>query len=161
MNHLPWAAATGFALVFALVPTLAQTQGDADPAKSSACAQALARLEALQVDKAPAAATEQARQQASQACLRGPAPKQPPPRAVQTPAALLPLPLPLPAPAAQAMPPALPSAPLRIERPEAVSHCDPGGCWDSEGRRLNRVGQDVLGPRGGVCMPMGGTLWCP
>src|SRR5690349_24565914 len=39
-----------------------------------------------------------------------------------------------------------PRPPLAIPRPAAVTVCDPGGCWDSDARRLNQVGPLVMGP---------------
>jgi hypothetical protein len=57
---------------------------------------------------------------------------------------------------------ATPSSPLLdIPRPSAITICDPGGCWDSEGRRLNRVGPLLLGPRGGACTTQGSVVQCP
>jgi hypothetical protein len=68
---------------------------------------------------------------------------------------------PPPRPAAVATPPAPPPPPVTISRPAAITMCDPGGCWDSEGRRLNQVGPMLLGPRGGVCTVQGGVVLCP
>lgn len=50
-----------------------------------------------------------------------------------------------PAPVAVAPPP-----PPAITRPPVITTCDAGGCWDSDGRRLNRAGPVLIGP-GGAC----------
>jgi hypothetical protein len=63
--------------------------------------------------------------------------------------------------AAIVVPPAPPPA-LAIPRLSAsITSCDPGGCWDSEGRRLNQVGPMLVGPRGGACAVQGGVVQCP
>jgi len=64
---------------------------------------------------------------------------------------------------AQAPPPpavASPQAPLTIPRSATITACDPAGCWDSEGRRLNNMGPLLMGPRG-LCTLQGGLLNCP
>jgi hypothetical protein len=60
-----------------------------------------------------------------------------------------------PAPAAHAdsVAPRAPPAPL------TVGACDPGGCWASDGSRLQRVGPQLLGPRG-FCTQQGAFLHC-
>jgi len=57
-------------------------------------------------------------------------------------------------------PPAPPPEALAIPRPPTITTCDPGGCWDSEGRRLNSVGPMLVGPRG-VCTVQAGLVHCP
>jgi hypothetical protein len=59
-------------------------------------------------------------------------------------------------------PPALnaPAPPLEIPKAAALTNCDPGGCWDSEGRRLDRVGPVLTGPRG-ACTEQAGVVRCP
>jgi hypothetical protein len=61
-------------------------------------------------------------------------------------------------PTARATPPPLPlvSAP----RQAVITICDPQGCWDSDGRRLNNLGPMLVGPRG-VCTLQGGIANCP
>jgi hypothetical protein len=54
----------------------------------------------------------------------------------------------------------LPAPPLAVPRPATISSCDPAGCWDSEGRRLNSQGPLLLGPRG-PCLQQGGVVSCP
>lgn len=53
-----------------------------------------------------------------------------------------------------------PRQPLVIPRPTAVTTCDPGGCWDSQGRRLNQVGPVLMGPHG-ACTMQAGAAQCP
>lgn len=65
-------------------------------------------------------------------------------------------------PARAALLPAVspPPPPLAIPRVTTITHCDPGGCWDSEGRRLNNAGPLLMGPQG-LCSIQGGTVHCP
>lgn len=53
-----------------------------------------------------------------------------------------------------------PWPPVAIPRPAVVTTCDPGGCWDSEGRRLNQVGPLLVGPHG-ACTMQAGAAQCP
>jgi hypothetical protein len=53
-----------------------------------------------------------------------------------------------------------PPGPVPGERPTVITACDPAGCWDSEGRRLNQTGPFLIGP-GGVCNSQGGLVTCP
>lgn len=55
----------------------------------------------------------------------------------------------------------LPQGPVQIQRPPSITSCDPGGCWSSDGTRLNRLGPELTSPRGGICNPQGGTANCP
>lgn len=59
-------------------------------------------------------------------------------------------------------PPALvpPQAPVEVPRNAAVTTCDPGGCWDSQGRRLERSGPVFVTPRG-TCTVQAGEVRCP
>jgi len=50
--------------------------------------------------------------------------------------------------------------PLDIPRPATMTTCDPGGCWDANGKRLNQVGPVLIGPRG-PCGMYGGVVTCP
>lgn len=141
----------------------AQT-AEPDPMNSRSCVLAREALE--QAIGEPAANREvhaarlaRARQQAATACLgrdsssreRSGAPQ--PPQIVAPAPAAVPQPRQLPAPAA-------PAAPLAIPRAATITACDPAGCWDSEGRRLNNVGPLLVGPRG-LCTLQGGVLNCP
>jgi hypothetical protein len=49
---------------------------------------------------------------------------------------------------------------LAIPRPTVITTCDPGGCWDSAGHRLNNLGPMLVGPRG-PCTLQGGIANCP
>ncbi|MEJ6023339.1 hypothetical protein [Ramlibacter sp. PS4R-6] len=53
-----------------------------------------------------------------------------------------------------------PAPPLDVGRAAAITTCDPGGCWDSEGRRLTIVGPVLVGPRG-ACTAQSGVVHCP
>jgi hypothetical protein len=146
----------------AATPLSAQTP-DADPLSSSECVAAREEL-----DKAisePAGSRQarserlaRARQRAALVCLgresareRAGAPQ--PPQAVPPPVVGV-----RPAQAAPAI--ATPQPPLAIPRAAAITTCDPAGCWDSEGRRLNNMGPLLMGPRG-LCTIQGGLLNCP
>ena len=61
-------------------------------------------------------------------------------------------------PAMRASPPPLPA--VAVPRPAVVTTCDTGGCWDSDGHRLNNLGPMLVGPRG-VCTVQGGIANCP
>ncbi len=66
-----------------------------------------------------------------------------------------------PAVALPQLPPAAASpAPLALPRAAVITQCDPTGCWDSSGRRLNRVGPGLVAP-GGPCTVQGPSALCP
>jgi hypothetical protein len=130
-----------------------------DPLKSDACGRNLA---ALQVARAPGsdstpAQVEALRREATQACLGGsgdarrPSPTAQAPIVVPPPTVALPRSIP-------PVPPTLPAPP--IERPAVITSCDSGGCWDSNGTRLNRAGPMLIGP-GGACVATGLQVHCP
>jgi hypothetical protein len=50
--------------------------------------------------------------------------------------------------------------PVPNPRPGTVSSCDSGGCWDSEGHRLNFMGPMLIGPQG-LCTLQGQSVHCP
>jgi len=59
------------------------------------------------------------------------------------------------------LPPTTPVVPLQqIAPPPVLTSCDAGGCWSSDGTRLNRAGQNLVGP-GGVCTTTGQMVHCP
>ncbi len=134
--------------------------GAPDPLRSPSCLAARTELEAL---LAQARAGDQrlapARQRAARACLgasdgtrqRSGAPE---PAPAVAPAIVV-APPPVRPPAAAPAP-----APLSVPRPTAITTCDPAGCWDSDGRRLNQMGPLLVGP-GGVCSGLGGVVTCP
>jgi hypothetical protein len=53
-----------------------------------------------------------------------------------------------------------PVLPPRTEPMLTVVGCDAAGCWASDGSRLNRVGPNLVGPRGN-CSLEGAVLRCP
>ena len=150
-------------MAFALfAPALAAAQEEAaDPMRSPPCVAARAELEALLAQPGPAdERLEQARRRTARACLGAsddsarqragaPQPPQVVPPAIAIPRQPVQRPLPAPAP-----------PPVPVPRPTAITTCDPAGCWDSDGRRLNRMGPLLVGP-GGVCNGLGGILSCP
>lgn len=147
-------AATALAL-FTLLPAWAQ-----DPLKSQECKAALDELERVVGEKSEGRERAQrvasARRTAMVACLgradggatRSGAPY--PPQVVAPPAIAG-------APPLRTSPPA---PPVAIPRPTVITTCDPAGCWDSEGRRLDNMGPLLIGPRG-PCTVQGGLAHCP
>jgi hypothetical protein len=144
----------------------APARGDDDPLHSAECQSALLALERRLQEAAAGSATARqglaaAREKAKEACLgrqaggaeRSGAPASP--IALPAPAAAAPQPR-ATAPETTAPPP-----PVHIPRPVAITTCDPGGCWDSEGRRLNFMGPVLISPQGGVCTVQGGAVQCP
>ncbi|HWI82464.1 hypothetical protein [Ramlibacter sp.] len=145
-------------LLAALAPLLAGA-ADADPMLTPKCLAARGELEALlvQLGPKPDPRLEQARRRAADLCL-GRASGRPQRAGAPEPALVV------PPTAAAAMretpPPAVAAPPPVIPRPTVVTTCDPGGCWDSQGRRLNQMGPLLVGP-GGVCSVQGGLVNCP
>jgi hypothetical protein len=147
---------SSLALVLA-TPAFAQ-----DPLKSGACEQRLDALNAARAAGAQANAEriEVLRRQATQACLGGSGAATRPSPVLRESIAVAP-----PTPGARRAPhspqPAAPPVPpVAIERPPVITSCDTGGCWDSNGTRLNRAGPVLLGP-GGMCTTVGTTVRCP
>jgi hypothetical protein len=67
----------------------------------------------------------------------------------------------VPPPAAAA--PRATTPPARIapvQPPVAITSCDTGGCWTSDGTRLQRLGPTLFGPRG-ACSVVGAIVHCP
>jgi hypothetical protein len=63
-------------------------------------------------------------------------------------------------------PPATPptTMPARIapvQPPVTITTCDTGGCWTSDGKRLQRLGPTLLGPHGSTCSVVGAVVHCP
>jgi hypothetical protein len=152
-------------MLLATLPALALHPDVRDPMASPECSAARAELEQAENDPArgrprPGDRVALAREKAASACLGGtdrqrersgapdPAQRVPPPAIGGG------------APAPPALRGAAPQAPLEIPRPATITTCDPGGCWDSEGRRLNQTGPLLMGPRG-VCTVQGATVTCP
>lgn len=147
----------GLALAWSsmFVPGLARA---ADPLKSPACGQAVAALEQARAQPGPEPGVEALRLQAARACLGHNEATRAPLRAPYPPVAVTPITTATPRPLPDAPQPAPP--PAAIARPPALTACDPAGCWDSNGNRLNRAGPTLLGPQG-VCTQVGGVLSCP
>ena len=144
------------ALVLVLV-ALPLGAAAADPLKSEACGASLAALD--QARRTEPGKVEALRQQATRACLGGTGEARRPAPVAQAPIVVPPPVIetePAQPPLAPAPPPPLPP------RPPVVTSCDPAGCWDSNGARLNRgVGDVLIGPRGGLCTTVGATVHCP
>jgi hypothetical protein len=135
----------------------------ADPLSSTECAAARDELE--QALSEPGASRQarsdrlaRARQRAAFVCLGPDSGKRERSGAPQPAQAVPPAISPRPAPAPPAV--ALPQPPLAIPRAATVTACDPAGCWDSEGRRLNNMGPLLMGPQG-LCTLQAGLLNCP
>ena len=151
-------------LLSAAATALAAQTGEPDPLSSSECA--AARDELQQALTAPAASRQerldrvaQARQRAALRCLGSDSGSRERSGAPVTPQVVPPATV-TQRPAPPTLPPAAPPPPLAPPRPAAITNCDPGGCWDSEGQRLNRMGPLLIGPRG-QCTVQGGLLNCP
>jgi hypothetical protein len=153
------------AALLVTAPLVAQAQ-PGDSLRSSECAIARAELEAALDDnasnsRARAQRLANARKQAAQACL-GPSSGEPQRSGAPEPAQVVPptvIAVP-PVPPAPPSPGAAPLPPLDIPRPSTMTMCDPGGCWDNNGKRLNQVGPILMGPRG-PCGMHGGVVTCP
>jgi hypothetical protein len=150
------------AFLLAAGSALAAAAQPADRLDSAECKAARGELEAALDDPAagrPARAERiaQARKKVLAVCL-GAASAQPQRSGAPEPAIAVPAPrisappVPPPSPAAAQPPP--------VPRPAFITTCDPAGCWDSEGRRLNNMGPTLMGPRG-LCIVQGGTVNCP
>jgi hypothetical protein len=144
---------------------LSAQEAQGDPLSSSECRAARTELDSALAEPAanPQARSQRlarARQQAALLCLGreasgrerhgAPEPVQSVPPAV------------ISARPAPALPAAIapPQPPLAIPRAATITACDPAGCWDSDGRRLNNMGPLLMGPRG-LCTLQGGLLNCP
>lgn len=145
-------------LLLCLLATASMAGAD-DPLKSDACGRSLDALQAARADPQRAHEIEALRQQATQVCLGGTGQARRPSPVAQPPVTVAP-PVIDPPPAPQP-PVALPATPpVRIERPPVLTSCDAGGCWDSDGRRLNRAGPVLIGPSG-PCVVSGHVVQCP
>ena len=111
-----------------------------------------------------ASALALARQQTALACLGqtnslpAPASRWQPPLAVPPFQSIQPIRPAGPAPAPVVR--AAPLPPVAIPRASVITSCDAGGCWDSDGARLQRSGPNLIGPRG-PCTPQGTLFNCP
>lgn len=151
------------AVLPALFPVLLYAQ-DRDPVASPECRAARAELEQALNDLAnsrsrPGDRLARARANAAVVCLGGTDGKRERSGAPE-PAQVVPPPLATPGRPPALPEPAPPNAPPAIPRPTVITVCDPAGCWDSEGRRLNNVGPLLIGPHG-PCSVQGGMVSCP
>lgn len=141
------------ALALAFAVLLLPAAAGADPLKSPACSDAIARLDAARGSETAG----QRRQEAVRTCLGGDAPSEP--RANRW--AVEPIRVPAPVIVPPQMPPAalaprpLPP-PVAIERPATITSCDAHGCWASDGARLQRIGPGLGGP----CVVTGASAFC-
>jgi hypothetical protein len=158
-----------FVLVFLfLIAAGAWLTADAQPADlmdSPECKAARAQLEAVLDD--PGLGREEraqrlaaVRQQVLTICLGAPS-AQPQRSGAPEPVIAVPAPI-ISLPPAHANVPvtSTPLPALAIPRPTVITTCDPGGCWDSAGHRLNNLGPMLVGPRG-PCTLQGGIANCP
>jgi len=150
----------GLALL-ALAPAMVRADGrPADPLRSPQCLAARADLDALlaQAGAPHARQLGRARREAARACLGGSEETRQRSGAPQPPQAVPPVAAWPQRPAAPSVPAPLPALP--IPRPTVITTCDPAGCWDSQGRRLNQMGPLLVGPHG-VCTIHGALVTCP
>ena len=148
---------------FLVAGSAAQAQAAGDPLKSPECARARDSLEAARAASQPAARVEALRRDAARICLGAGGDALPPARVAQPPLHVPPTRItPAVRPTAPSLPLAPPAAPLpEIRRPGAVTNCDAGGCWDSNGTRLNRAGPNLVTPGGSLCTQQGSLVNCP
>jgi hypothetical protein len=163
------------ALTVALAASAAVAQ-EGNRLQSADCRNA---LDALQTQEAAAAASPRSssqiegregrsvpaglkavRHRAAIACLGGRADSPAPAgRLAQPPISVAPITYAPAAPPPRPAGPAL-ALPKKVEPPTVVTACDSAGCWASDGSRLQRVGPNLLGPRG-LCSVQGALLHCP
>lgn len=164
-SRTPWCRPS---CLLVLMTALGASAAQADDAPRSAdCQRALDALQSQEALSAPApgasmssqarARLEPLRREASRACL-GAAPGPQAPRAtLRAPISVAPV---APAPVARPTSPAPASPPVQVRSPAVVTSCDATGCWASDGSRLQRLGPDLVGPRG-TCTVQGAVLNCP
>lgn len=148
--------------------------GAAPSPTSAACQHALDELRAIEsrviaarqgAASAPLPVDElkARRADAARACLGGRG-DPPPPTARALPPLTLPprsAVAPLPAPATRPVAPPTPLAPPPPPpKPVAITQCDAGGCWASDGIWRPKVGGTLGGPRG-LCSTQGAVAHCP
>jgi hypothetical protein len=155
-------------LAFAL-SSPARAAGPGDPLMTPACQQAMKALDAAErkaMENAPPGGDRQVppelaaqRKKTAKACLGGRGDAPPPKEIAIPPVTVAPAEMPRP-PAEAVRPPPPPPPPAQPPRPlVSVTSCDAGGCWASDGSRLNRVGGVLLGPQG-VCTTNAGVVLC-
>jgi hypothetical protein len=146
-----------FAVVLAFAWFVGGAAAQQDPLKSADCGRALAALESARADPAAGtAAVEARRAAATRACLGGTGAAERPPPTARAPVVVPPPVIAMPE-AARPRPPVVPRPPAP---PPFITACDAGGCWDSNGTRLNRAGPQLIGPTG-ACTVVGQAVRCP
>lgn len=145
--------------------SLASTWAQAadDPLQSPACLSARQRLDAAQAEGRGLTPQLRAlRQQVADVCLRARA-DTPRPARLARPAETVPSTV--APPPRVSVPPAMPRPAVPVTptapAPSQVTRCDAGGCWDSNGQRLNRSGGLLVNPQGQLCTQQGTVLVCP
>jgi hypothetical protein len=153
------------ALLIAAGAWLAADAQPADRMDSSECRIARDQLEAALDDPSLGRAERAqhlavARKQVLTICL-GPASAQHQRSGAPEPVIAVPAPI-ISLPPAHSSVPAIttPAPPVAVPRAAVITTCDPAGCWDSEGHRLNNLGPMLVGPRG-PCIVQGGIANCP
>jgi len=53
-----------------------------------------------------------------------------------------------------------PPSPVSVAPLKSITSCDAAGCWVNDGTRLQRIGPQLLGPRG-FCSVLGSMVNCP
>jgi hypothetical protein len=150
----------------AALTVMCATAQPEDRIASAECGAARDQLEAAFDDPAIGRAERAqrlaaARKKVLTLCL-GPASAQPQRRGAPEPVIAVPAPIISVQPANRSAPAAAPTSlpALAIPRPAVITTCDPAGCWDGDGRRLNNLGPMLVGPRG-PCTVQGGIANCP
>ena len=146
-----------FALLLAAGFACAQ---EGDPLKSPACGAALANLQAARANQAPPDRIEHLRSEAASTCLGTAHPARNTARTLQAPLTVPPPQIDVPVARPSLPAPVAPPPPVAIDRPATPAHCDPGGCWTSDGSHLQLTPPNFVGPRG-PCTQQGGLVYCP
>jgi hypothetical protein len=164
------------ALLGVAAPLASAAAASGDPLQAPECRQALAALHdeeaaaasapaSVRADRRDARAVdptlEAARRRAARNCLASRADPPLPGRLAQPPLAVPPvLGARPPLPATSSTPVAIPTRPPGPPPLTSITSCDSGGCWASDGSRLNRVGPTLWGPHG-ACSVQGTVVQCP
>lgn len=141
-----------------LLAVTAHAQAADDPLQSPDCVAARKRLDAAQ-DQGMTPQMRALRQQVANACLRARA-DPPRPARLARPAEAVPSTIAPPPRVAVPSAPPSPTVPA-VPQPSQVTRCDAGGCWDNNGQRLNRSGNQLVNPQGQFCTQQGTVLVCP
>jgi hypothetical protein len=131
---------------------------------SPACVAAMKALQQeegrMQADTSDKTRWLQLRQLAAKACLGPAADSRAPRRATATaPISVLPSTAGR-VPSRPGASPATEVPAVRQDTVRAITSCDAAGCWTSDGSRVQRMGPDLVGPRG-ICTVQGAVISCP